>query len=182
MKISAGKILLAEPFMQDPHFGRAAVLVTEHWDGGTAGFILNKTLEVGVADLIDGFPEFEASAFFGGPVSTDTLHFLHCVGGLLEDSMPIMPGIWAGGDFEKLKFLISQQLVTPEQVRFFVGYSGWESGQLDEELEGGSWVVVDGHPNFLFKMPHQNLWETAMEMKSTALGILAKMPEGSGLN
>src|SRR5690606_33036284 len=117
--------------MLDNNFKRSAVLVCDYVKAeGTVGFILNKPLDMRVDDLVADFPEFDAEVFFGGPVQTDTIHYLHNVGELLDESTKIVDGVYWGGDFDKLKFLISQGLIEPKNIRFFVGYSGWSEGQL----------------------------------------------------
>ncbi|MEM6772528.1 MAG: YqgE/AlgH family protein, partial [Bacteroidota bacterium] len=137
--LTAGTILLAEPFMMDTNFKRSAVLLVDHGEDGSIGFILNREVDMRVDELVDDFPEFDAPVYFGGPVGTDTIHYLHNKGDLLEGSDEISRGVYWGGDYEKLKFLLRQELITPRDIRFFVGYSGWSEHQLKEELDHGSW-------------------------------------------
>lgn len=177
-KVVSGNILMAEPFMLDPNFKRSVILLCEHDNKeGSVGFILNKPLKMNVGELIADFPEFESEVYFGGPVATDTIHYIHNVGTLLEESVQIARGIYWGGNFEKLKFLITSQLILPKNIRFFVGYSGWSAGQLHEELEHKSWVVSEVHANYIFKSrPHQ-LWQQAMHNKGSVYSVIAQMPE-----
>ena len=132
-EIKTGSVLLAEPFMFDSNFKRSAILLCEHNEEGSIGFILNKELDMQVDELIADFPSFDGKVFFGGPVQTDTIHYIHNVGNLLEDSVKVVPGVYWGGDFEKLKFLIQSDMIKPHNIRFFVGYSGWSDGQLGDE-------------------------------------------------
>ncbi|MBP7239462.1 MAG: YqgE/AlgH family protein, partial [Saprospiraceae bacterium] len=91
-EVHTGSLLMAEPFMQDTNFRRAVVLVTDHTDDeGTVGFIINKPLAVRITDLVDDFPEIDALAYYGGPVSTNTIHYMHNVGMLLDGSTEIGP-------------------------------------------------------------------------------------------
>jgi putative transcriptional regulator len=68
--IKSGQLLVAEPFMLDPYFRRAVILLCEHHDEGSVGFILNKKTDMKVNDLINTFPTFDAEVFYGGPVQT----------------------------------------------------------------------------------------------------------------
>ena len=176
-KITRGKVLLAEPFMLDTNFKRAVVLMCEHEDEGSLGFILNKSLNMKINELISGFPEIDSSVFYGGPVQTDTIHYIHNAGHLLEDSQEIMPGVFWGGDFNKLKALITNELITKENIRFFVGYSGWSECQLKEELKLGSWVVADMNLNYLFKEGAPDLWSKIMKHKGDVYSVIANVPE-----
>jgi len=177
-RVKSGKLLLAEPFMLDPNFRRSAVLICEHSaDDGTVGFILNKPLNVNINELVSDLPEIESPVFFGGPVATDSIHYVHNVGDLLEESIPVLRGVHWGGDFEKLKFLIQSKLILPHNIRFFVGYSGWSPGQLKEELGYKSWVVTDMHANYLFKSKPGMLWKQAMHNLGDTYSVIAQMPE-----
>lgn len=180
--ITAGDVLLSEPFMIDSNFKRSAVLLCEHNEDGSIGFILNKKLDMRVDELIADFPEFDAPVYFGGPVQTDTIHYIHNVGDLLEDSRLISKSVWWGGNFEKLKFLITSELIKPQNIRFFVGYSGWSEGQLDEEMEGNSWVIADMHPNYLFSSKPHRLWEQIMSNKGDAYAVIATLPDSATHN
>ena len=175
--VKNGHLLLAEPFMEDPYFHRAVVLLCEHHPEGSLGFILNKSINMGVNELMGDFPPFEAEVYYGGPVQTDTLHYVHNVGDLLEESIQLTDGVWWGGDFDSLKFLITSGLIEPDNIRFFVGYAGWSGGQLEEEMEIGSWVTAHMDANYLFKSQPSNLWSQVMYNKGNGFEIIADIPE-----
>ncbi len=181
-RIDKGSVLLAEPFSLDANFKRSAVVLTEHHDDGTVGFIINKPLDVHVDELISDFPEFRARVHFGGPVATDSIHYLHNVGDLLDDSIKVRPGIYWGGDFEKLKFLIDSKLISPKNIRFYVGYAGWSSGQLEGELSYGSWVIADMYANYLFKSKADELWNVIMANKGNTFSVIAQVPDNVNWN
>lgn len=183
MKSHKAKILLAQPFMEDPNFKRSAVFVCEDDPkDGTIGFILNKPLKMRVSDLIGDFPEFDSSIFYGGPVGADTIHYVHDVGPILDESIEVSKGIYWSGNFEKLKFLIESKLVLPQNIKFFVGYSGWTPNQLNQEMKSGSWVVADMDPNYVLTNPSKSLWQKIMENKGDNYKIIAQMPDGGHLN
>lgn len=182
-RLEVGKILIAQPFMLDPNFKRSVVYITDHTpDDGSVGFILNKTLNMSVNELISDFPEFDCKVNYGGPVGTDTIHYIHDVGELLEDSREVTNGIFWGGDFEKLKFLVENELILPRNIKFYIGYSGWSPGQLAEELLTGSWVLDHGHPNYIFKAKDPILWSKALENKGNNYSIIGQIPDTNILN
>ena len=183
MSIQAGNLLLAQPFMLDPNFKRSVVALCEHDSAkGSLGFILNKPLNMKILDLVNDFPEFDAEVYYGGPVATDTLHYIHDKGDLLEDSVEIHKGIYWGGDFERLKFLIDNKLILESNIQFFVGYSGWSENQLKGELDSGSWVVASMDANYLFHKDESLLWKKAMENTGCAYGVIGQMTESHRLN
>lgn len=169
--------MVAEPFMLDPNFQRTVVLVCEHGQEGSMGFIINRKLDVYIDELIEDFPDFPTKVYFGGPVQTNTVHYLHNVGNLLEDSREVARGVYWGGNFDKLKFLISTQVIQPEHIRFFLGYSGWSEGQLAEELKIGSWVVAEMDPNYLFKSKPSKLWNQVLSNKGNNYSVIATIPD-----
>ena len=164
--LEKGTVLLAEPYMLDPNFKRAAVLLCEHGKGGSIGFVMNRPLATQVDELVEGFPEFPAEVFWGGPVQTDTLHYLE-----------VAKGVYWGGDFQQLKLLISQQRVEPTDIRFFLGYAGWGEGQLQEEMRYGSWITTQMRSDFLYFTPPEKIWRHAMRKKGNSYEVLAYLPE-----
>jgi len=181
-KIQAGKLLIAEPFMMDANFKRSVVLLCDHHPDGTLGFILNKPLSMNIMELIADFPEFESEVYYGGPVATDTIHYIHNAGGILDDSLEIERGVFWGGDFDKLKFLIQTKLILPKNIRFYVGYSGWSEGQLKEELKYGSWVTAEMHANYIFKTKPNRLWKQVLSNKGKNFEVIAEMPDSQSWN
>jgi putative transcriptional regulator len=180
--IKSGTILLAEPFMLDQNFKRTAVLLVDHGKEGSIGFILNRQVDMRVDELVDDFPEFDAPIYYGGPVGTDTVHYLHAKGDLLEGSDEVAKGIYWGGDYNQLRFLIRQELIKPRDIRFFVGYSGWSENQLEEELSLGSWVTAPTFANYVFKSDPQKLWSQVMDHKGNAFSVIADMNEEPNYN
>lgn len=132
-KPKKGNLLIAEPaIIGDVSFNRSIVLLADHSHEGSIGFILNKPLEYNINDLI---PEVEATykVYNGGPVEQDNLYFIHKVPDLISNSIEISLGIYWGGDFTKVAELIKDQTIKETDIKFFLGYSGWEANQLDRK-------------------------------------------------
>jgi putative transcriptional regulator len=181
IKPATGKVLIAEPFMLDPHFKRTVVLLADHHpDEGTVGFILNKKMDLKLGEVTSDFGEFEANVFYGGPVDNNSMYFIHNVGELLEDSIKICRGIFWSGNYEKLKVLIDCKLIQPNNIRFYIGYSGWSEGQLEQELKDPSWIVGDMDSNFIFKADPDKLWREILDTKGYHFSALSQI-EGDEL-
>ncbi len=178
-EVKTGSLLIAQPFMGDPNFKRSVVLLCEHQqEEGTVGFILNKSVNMQIGELMADFPDFESEVFYGGPVQTDTLHYIHTKGDLLDDAQFVSDGIYWGGDFDKLKFLISSGLIESKDIRFFAGYSGWSAGQLNDELIHGSWMTGTVHQNYVFNHnPMEDLWTKVLDHKGDSFTVIAQMPD-----
>jgi len=181
--LEKGTMLVAQPFMGDPNFKRGVILLCDNdKKEGTVGFVINKKTDLLVNDLISNFPEIESSVFLGGPVAQETLHYIHTVGDILDESIPIAKGVSWGGDFEKLKFLIESKLVLPKDIRFFIGYSGWTEGQLAGEIRHGSWLTSEFFPNYIFGINNNELWSKILSNKGDRYSVIAQIPEGETLN
>lgn len=182
-EIDIGQILISEPFMEDPNFKQAVILICDYvLEHGTVGFMLNKPIDMKVDELIDDFPDFDDSVYLGGPVGHDTIHYVHTRGDILDGSVEIRDGLYWGGDFDKLKFLIDTKVITSEHVKFFVGYSGWSPGQLSDELKMGSWVVDDMDNNYLINISSDDLWKSSLTNMSSSMAIIAEIPDKVNLN
>ena len=182
IKPEPGKLLIAEPFLDDPYFKRSVVLLTEHNENGTIGFILNKPIEIKLKDAVGELPPIDSNIHLGGPVARETLHFLHTEGDLIDGSLEIMKGLFWGGNFETLKKLIELDKIKPEAVKFFVGYSGWEPKQLDKELKLNSWIVLEAKVDDIMKRNTANLWKDILKEKGKEFGVIADFPEDPNMN
>ena len=155
-----GKVLISQPFMLDGCFKRSVVLLTEYSKDGAIGFVLNKQLPVTLSDMIDDFPAGTSLLSIGGPVAGNTLHYLHTFNNI-PDAIEVVKGIFWGGSIEEIHNKLSLSIANPENIRFFLGYSGWTSGQLDEELKNNSWLVGDIPPSRIIK-PSRHLWKESV--------------------
>ncbi len=181
-KIMSGNILIAEPFLMGGPFKRSVVTICEHRQDGTVGFILNRKMDMKVSDLIDEFPEFEGNVYYGGPVDTDTIHFIHNVAELIDGSTEIVKGLYWGGDFERIKFLISTKLIESKNIKFFIGYCGWSEGQLEDELNSGSWIVDEMFSSYAFKEYKDGLWSKVLNNKGDRYSVIANMSDFPSYN
>ncbi len=177
-----GKFLISEPFLLDPSFKRTVVLLTEHDEEGSVGFVLNRPLDANINDALVDFPDFEAPLYMGGPVQPDTLHYIHRLGDELDNSQEIFEGLYWGGDFEKLKLLIETRHISKNDIRFFIGYSGWDTGQLEDELKWKSWIVAKATMENVFHTNTNQLWKKVLKEMGRNYEVLSNYPEDPRLN
>ncbi len=138
-----GRVLISDPFAGDEYFERSVVYLCEHSKEGSFGFILNKYVEIDINELNPDFPELKTRLTLGGPVETESLYFLHTLGNQLNDSIELKDGIFIGGDFDQLTKVINDTHFENNQIRFFLGYAGWDPEQLKYEIEDNAWVVAE---------------------------------------
>lgn len=171
-----GCILLSEPFLQDPHFERSVIFLCEYLPEETFGFVLNHKADVELNDLIDIAPK-EIPVFIGGPVANNSLFYLHTFNGI-ESSEEILPGLFFGGDLTEIFTNLSLKEVNKENIRFFIGYSGWSKGQLEQEIKERAWICVNNIPsNTLLSKNIANLWRKCMSQQGKQFQTFALFPK-----
>ncbi|MBK9334211.1 MAG: YqgE/AlgH family protein [Ignavibacteria bacterium] len=176
-----GRLLLSAPFLNDI-FKRSVILITENNKEGSVGFILNKETDFKLHEIIEDFPEFNSKVFIGGPVQQDSLNFIHRAGDILNDSYEISDGIYWGGNIDHLKLLIESNALSSDDFRFFLGYSGWGSGQLENELSTKSWYLGNPDPDNIFNDESSSLWSKILRRMGNEYSVISTFPEDPSLN
>lgn len=177
-----GKILVSEPYLPDPNFERTIILLCEHNVDGSFGFIMNKPSLTKLADVMQDLQDIDAPVFIGGPVQQDTLHYIHRIQNL-EDSVEVMEGVYWGGNFDQLVSLIETKQVASSDIKFFLGYSGWSAGQIDEELKEDSWIVSDKvNEELLFDIKAESMWQYALKSMGGRFSVYSNYPQDPRLN
>jgi putative transcriptional regulator len=157
-----GILLIADPFLKDPNFLRTVVLLCDHKEEGSFGFVLNKKIEQTLDELLNNFDGFPLPVFYGGPVQTDTIHFVHQYPDLIPEAFKVSDGIYWGGNFETVTALIKNNSLDPKKIKFFIGYSGWSDGQLRDEMKEKSWLTVDATKNLVFNTKDTEVWKSSL--------------------
>jgi putative transcriptional regulator len=177
-----GKLLVSEPFLADPNFERTIILMCEHNDDGSFGFVLNKPSLAKVADVLDELKKFKGMAFVGGPVQQDTLQYVHRIPGL-ENAIEIMEGVYWGGNFEKICLMIETKQINKSDIKFFLGYSGWSAGQLSDELKENSWIVSDQvDAELIFETNPEIMWQKALKLMGGRFSVYSNYPLDPRMN
>ncbi|ATL45936.1 hypothetical protein COR50_01480 [Chitinophaga caeni] len=183
--ISPGKLLIADPFLKDPHFHRSIVLLCDHEeDEGSYGLILNKPLEGNLQQLLPDVSNDQFPIYYGGPVQVNSLQFIHRSPGLLEGSVELQNGLFLGGDFDQLMEKLKLNTVDPGLIKFFIGYSGWGEGQLAGELKEHSWILSNAIDiPLVFDKEEQEAWKQALrDTDNPDIAIMANYPIDPQLN
>ncbi|MGM0479030.1 MAG: YqgE/AlgH family protein [Bacteroidota bacterium] len=172
-----GRVLLSDPFSDDDYFGRSVVYLCEYNEKGTFGFVLNNFLDLNLADVAKNFPDIQTNVSIGGPVQTESIYFIHTLGELLPNSVSVEDGIFLGGDYDMLMQLIQEDKISSRQVRFFLGYSGWTGGQLEEEIQRNTWLVAPVlNAGEIMDHTIEDIWQRFMRREGKKYDILARSP------
>ena len=182
-KLKKGCLLIAEPsIIGDLSFNRSVILLADHNDEGSVGFILNKPLKYKLRDLIPDI-DSDFKIYNGGPVEQDNLYFIHNVPELIPNSIEISNGIYWGGDFETTKQLINEGKISKNQIRFFLGYSGWGVNQLEMELQENAWIVTENTlKNKLLSKASPLFWKEKIIEQGGEYVLFSNAPENPLLN
>jgi len=180
---AAGRLLISEPFMMDPNFKRAVILLTEYSEVGAMGFVLNHASDFTLGDIIPDITYSEMPVYTGGPVGNHIMHFIHRCPDKIEGGIELCEGVFWGGDFEIVKSLINNFQITETDIRFFIGYSGWTEQQLDNELIEDTWMVASKfNTDMLFSNQDDKLWKQTVVGLGQRYAHIANFPENPALN
>lgn len=177
-----GTLLVSKPFLLDPYFKRSVILVSEHDYAGSIGFIVNKPTDLSINDALDNFPQFNQALYFGGPLNTDIIHFIHTF--RLEGDKEVFKGLYWGGNLDELKFKIESKIIKPEDnsLKFIAGYTEWISESLEKEIIKKDWIITKGTKEFILSTEPEELWGEVLKSLKNNYSILAHFPEDPCLN
>ena len=181
-KIEAGYLLIADPFLKDPNFMRTVVLLTEHSPEGTVGFVINRQYENTLNELIPEIEDEKLPVYFGGPVQKNTVHFLHSCPNLIPGGYDIGSGIFWGGDFDIVIKLINEKKINATDIRFFIGYSGWSTGQLDTEISEKTWLSAPAIKDLVFHRNAEEIWKDSLRHLGGEYEMMINFPIDPQLN
>src|SRR3982751_6098769 len=178
----AGILLIADPFLKDPNFLRTVVFLCEHKEEGSFGFVLNRPFTNTIDELIPELQDHKLPVFYGGPVQQDTIHFLHQYPEDIPGGQEILKGVYWGGDFDKMVELLRSNSLDPARIRFYIGYSGWGSGQLDDELKEKSWLTVKATRKLVFHRNFEEIWKESLKLLGGDYEMMINFPIDPQLN
>ena len=180
---SRGKVLISEPFLYDEMFGRSVILLVDHSTDGTMGLVLNKPLPLSLNDVLKEFKDISNIPIYkGGPLSTDTLFYLHTLKDV-EDSLQIGKGVYLNGDFDAIRRYILQGNDIDGKIRFFLGYSGREHDQLCQEIEENTWLIGSTSiASLMNEKGSAELWKNVLGQLGGKYEIWSRFPQIPTLN
>lgn len=180
--LKPGVLLISEPFLGDSSFHRSVVLVCEHSNAHSFGLILNQKQEIVFDSMVDEQILENVPLFSGGPVDPSIMQFLHKRPDLIPDGIEIAQGIYWSGSFEKAIECVVGGDISFQEIKFFIGYSGWGAGQLASEIKSNAWFIHPAAPNYVFDEAPEKLWRKVLYDKGGDFRVLSTYPEDPNLN
>jgi putative transcriptional regulator len=181
-----GRLLVAAPMLDDPTFARTVVLLLDHDEEGSLGLVLNRPSHVPVGAVLppwDGRTTGADVLFTGGPVADDSALALGMLPGPHDGPEPEGFRRVAGPfGLVDLDLDPDEWVGTLDAIRIYAGYAGWAAGQLEDELDQGSWYVLDGGPSDVFGDDAETLWQRVLRRQTGDLPFLATPSTDPTLN
>jgi putative transcriptional regulator len=183
MAYATGQLLLATPRLVDPNFARAVILVLDHDADGALGVVLNRPSGLPVRAVLPGWGEAVTEPqmlFAGGPVAPDSaLAIALCIGIGPSTGFKRLVGDYGLVDLDSEPDAVLPDLAG---VRIFSGYAGWGAGQLEDEIDEGSWYVVAATPSDVLNRQPDQLWRTVLRRQPGELAYVATYPNDPTMN
>ena len=179
----AGKLFIASPILDDPNFARTVILICEHDEHGAFGLVLNRPLDAPVERYLTGFAlpvAAPAVVFSGGPVDASAAFALGRGSQVLDAvwSRAVLPGLGLI-DLERVPELVGEGI---EATRVFSGYAGWTGGQLESEVLGEAWFVVDADVTTVLTAAPERMWREVLRRQPGSLAMFAFYPDDPRAN
>lgn len=180
--LAPGILLIADPFLKDPNFLRTVVFMCEHKEEGSFGLVLNRKYENTLDELIPELEGHKVPVYYGGPVQMDTVHFLHQYPEEIPGAMEVIKGVHWGGDFTSVIEMIKNGQLDYNKIRFYIGYSGWSDGQLQNEMDEKTWLTAKATRKIIFHPDHSQIWKDSLKQLGGDYEIMINFPIDPQLN
>lgn len=158
--LSKGVLLVATPALNDPNFRQAVVLLCEHGPEGALGVIVNRPTAMSISEALPQVPILEGQPhvlYSGGPVQTNQVMMLYRISVTPENSHQVFDGVASAATWKSWNGFWMEQ-PGKESFRAYLGYSGWGPGQLESEMQTGSWITLPADPSIVFEKESARIW------------------------
>jgi putative transcriptional regulator len=142
MQLRAGIFLKSTEALADTLFEDSIIFITEYNKDGAVGFIINKPFGRSLNELVEFRHSIPFPLYSGGPVDSKHLFFIHSCANIIKEGKPVTSEIYSGGNFSQAVTAINNKTIGSNDIKIFVGYCGWDGGELEAEVEEGSWETV----------------------------------------
>jgi putative transcriptional regulator len=166
------------PAMGDPNFAQTVALICDHSPSGALGLILNKPLPMRMAEIFEQLeielergPLREQPVLRGGPMQTDRGFVVHRAGGAWDSTLKVSEAIHVTTSRDILAAMARGE--GPQQAVVALGYAGWDSGQLEDEIRANAWLSAPVDLGLIFDLPFESRWAAAGRLLGVELSRIS---------
>ena len=184
LPLQKGIFLVAAPALRDPNFRQTVVLLCEHSSDGALGVVVNRPTAMSICEALPQVPILEGQRhvlFAGGPVQTNEVMLLYRLTQVPENSHPVFDGVCLGGDLDVMERILTEKR-DHDAFRAYLGYSGWGPGQLEAEMQTGSWITIPADPMVVFEKEPARIWADMLLAMGEDYRRYADMPFDPSFN
>ncbi len=192
--LQKGTILAASQELQEDYFARSVILIIHHSaDDGSMGLIVNRPMgekvQIDSSDELMRFAESEQTGagvshlfFEGGPVDRGYLFYLHRLSHIIANGNPVIEDLHWGGDLDAVRAEPEVVAAKDPLLRFYLGYAGWEQGQLEREIETGAWILAPGDVDLVLSSSTDSMWRDVLYSLGGKYRAIAELPVDPSVN
>jgi putative transcriptional regulator len=162
MNIHPGTVIISAPSLEDPHFKKSVIIITEYNKNGASGFVINKPFHRKFNELTEFIQSKPFTLYAGGPVDTENLFVLHQRSDLVKGGTYLFGTVYMGGNFQQAVRYINDGSINNAAIKLFIGYCGWNAGELETEIAEGSWMIIATNKDIVFTDGYL-LWDQLLE-------------------
>lgn len=181
-KPKVGSVLISEPLLEDFYFKRSVVFILDYNEEGAMGIVLNKPVFIDFSDVVPDIVVKPFPLYSGGPVELERIFFLHQLGSEIAQSEEIIKGVFWSGKEQDIQRVLSNPQFDENSIRAFIGYSGWNPGQLEKEIAEGRWVVADIQASTIFSEDYSKMWENSVKLLNECYHKWINYPKNPQMN
>jgi len=145
-----GKILISSPTMDDEKFKDTMIFIVEHNNDGAIGFVINQLFDKTLNNLVEFSNSRPFPLYYGGPVDNEHIFFIHCNTAIIQEGTFVIDNIFYSGNFKQVIEGINQKTLSTMDIKLLIGYCGWNTLELEQEIEEGSWIVIPSTIEMVF--------------------------------
>jgi len=172
------QLLIAMPGMEDPNFSSTVTLICEHNNDGALGIIINRPLSLKLSSLFDQLSVEDVDpvaannpVMSGGPIGTERGFVLHDKTHSFENTLSVSDDIQLTLSRDVIDAMATG--IGPQKSLIAIGYAGWDSGQLEEEMLANCWLNVTATPELVFSTPFADRWDSAARLLGVDLASIS---------
>ena len=166
----AGQFLVSMPRLSGDYFQSSVTLLVEHDDKGAFGLVINKPIDITLAEVFDQVTDIDIPVIQGGPVEPDRIFFLHSADQTYDDSFEIVPNLLLSTSPDLIRDIADGKI--PEHIIALIGYAGWAPEQLDGEIRDDAWLMVPFDEDIMFGLDHRGKPQAAARLLGIDLNLI----------